>query len=70
MILSLDEGVEKYSSVVYEIARVLCQVQHQKIKIQTHRTGKAIVQHSAKFYVCQKNPVNSVKRAQKMKEPT
>lgn len=33
MVLSLDEGAEEQSSIVYEVRGVLCQVQHQKIKI-------------------------------------
>lgn len=40
MILLLDEWAEEESSIVYEVGRVLCQVQHQKIEIQAHNTAR------------------------------
>jgi hypothetical protein len=40
MILLLNEWAEEESSIVYEVGRVLCQVQHQKIEIQAHNTAR------------------------------
>ena len=39
MVLSLDKRAEEQRRIVYEVRRVLCQVQHQKIKVQTHNTA-------------------------------
>lgn len=44
MILLLNEWAEEESSIVYEVGRVLCQVQHQKIEIQAHNTLALVVE--------------------------
>jgi len=44
MVLSLDKRAEEQRRIVYEVRRVLCQVQHQKIKVQTHNTLAPVVE--------------------------
>lgn len=40
MILPLNSTTEEHGSIVDEIRRVLCQIQHHEIKIQSHHTKK------------------------------